>query len=424
MAKETAINGGLRARRLALASTISLVCLLPGLVLASEWLSDDTFNQITIDVQVELDARYAAAQSANELFPGATFAFGLPDGRVAKFTVGYSDLEKKLPMRSDSRMPSGSIGKTYVAAVAMSMVEDGLLQLDGRIGTWLGDEPWFARLPNGDSITLLHLLNHSSGIIDHVFDTDSQFQDYLTQQFDSDNAAGSIDPRELVRFVLDKEPLFPAGEGFHYTDTGYLLVGIIIEKATGSGYYEELTRRLLVPLNLRQTTPLDHRDIAGIAQGYAPESQRLFGLPYEVVDEGALVFDPSLEWTGGGLVTTSEDLVRWAVALFSSKAIARPYVDEMLNSIAKPEHYADEPGRNFGYGLGINVAHTRLGVAYHHGGFFPGYNSLLAYFPDVDIAVGMQINTDQSNLEEHFDALVKVIMGHVSRETSAVDRSH
>lgn len=119
MARATSIMDALRARRLWLATTTSLVWLLPGLLLAAERLSDDAFDQIRIEVQAELDARYAAVQSANELFPGATFAFGLPDGRVAKFTVGYSDVEKKLPMRSDSRMPSGSIGKTYVAAVAM-----------------------------------------------------------------------------------------------------------------------------------------------------------------------------------------------------------------------------------------------------------------------------------------------------------------
>jgi len=400
-----------------------LVSLLSTVACEAERLSDVAFDELRIKVQAELDARYLAAQDTSELFPGATLAFALPDGRVASFGTGFSDIEKQLPMRPESRMPAGSIGKTYVAAVALDMVDDGLLDLDGRIERWLGDEPWFARLPNANTITLRHLLNHSSGIMDHVFDADSLFQDYLKEQLSEDDVTRSFDPRDMVRFVLDREPLFPAGEGFHYTDTGYLLVGMVIEVAGPSSYYEELARRLLVPLNLDQTTPLDRREIAGIAQGYAPESQRLFGLPDKVVADGALVFDPSLEWTGGGLATTSEDLVRWAVALFSGKAIGQRQVNAMLHSIAAPDHYADDQERDYGYGLGVNVAHTALGVAYRHGGFFPGYNSMLAYFPDTGIAVAMQINTDQSSIEKHFDALAEIVVSRVSGETSIAPSS-
>jgi D-alanyl-D-alanine carboxypeptidase len=338
----------------------------------------------------------------------------MPDGRVSEFAIGFSDVEKKIAMSTDSRMPSGSIGKMYVAAVALSMVEDNSLDLDGRINQWLGDEPWFERLPNRDKISLRHLLNHSSGIIDHVFDTESEFQDYFREQVSADDVEHTIDPRDMVRFVLDREPLFPAGDGFHYTDTGYILVGMIIEKMSGSTYYEELSRRLLVPLKFEMTSPLNRRDLDGLSQGYAPESQQLFGLPYEVVVDGALVFDPSLEWTGGGLVTSSHDLVRWATALFEGKAIPKQYLDEMLNSVAVPEHFDDDPGQTYGYGLGVSIAHTEFGVAYRHGGFFPGYNSLLAYFPDFGIAVAMQINTDRSRIEDHFDAVVEIIVNSVS----------
>lgn len=386
--------------------------------IAQEPLSDVAFQQLKADVQAQLDRRYKASQDNDELFPGATFAFELPDSRTAGFAVGFSDVKKRLLMQSESRMPSGSIGKTYVAATVMAMVDDGLLNLDGTIDRWLGDESWFERLPNRDTITVRHLLNHSSGIIDHVFESDSQFPQFLREQLDSNTATRAFDPRDLVRFVLDREQLFPAGDGFHYSDTNYILLGMIIEKASQSPYYSELAARFLKPLHLERTSPLNRRDVEGLATGYAPESQRLFGLPLEIVNDGQLAFDPSLEWTGGGLVSTSEDLVRWAVALFSGKALPSKQVDEMLHSIAVPEHYSDDPGRDYGYGLGINVAHTSLGVAYRHGGFFPGYNSMLAYFPDTGIAVAMQINTDQSNIEEHFEALAEIVVSRVSRERS------
>ena len=405
-------------RRVPFAAIACVFVLLFEVSIAEEPLSDVAFQQLKADVQAELDRRYKAAQDTDELFPGATFAFVLPDGRTAGFAVGFSNVEKRLPMQSESRMPSGSIGKTYVAATVLGMVDDGLLDLDGTIDRWLGDETWFERLPNRGTITVRHLLNHSSGIIDHVFESDSQFPQFLREQLDANTATRAFDPRDLVRFVLDREPLFPAGEGFHYSDTNYILLGMIIEKASQSPYYSELSTRLLKPLHLEQTSPLNRRDVEGLATGYAPESQRLFGLPLEIVSGGQLVFDPSLEWTGGGLVSTSEDLVRWATALFSGKALPSKQVDEMLHSIAVPEHYSDDPERDYGYGLGINVAHTPLGVAYRHGGFFPGYNSMLAYFPDAGIAVAMQINTDQSSIEKHFDALAEIVVSRVSGETS------
>jgi len=379
-------------------------------------LSNDAFEQLGKDVQNELDARYKAAQTTDEFFPGATVSFALRDARMTRFAIGFSEIEEKTAMSTESRMPAGSIGKTFVAAVTLSMVSDGTLDLDGKIIKWLGDEPWFNRLPNHNMITLRHLLNHSSGLIDHVFDTGSGFQDYMKRQLILGNTKRAIDPRELVQFILDKKPLFPVGEGFHYSDTGYILVGLIIEKASGSSYYEELTNRFLKPLNLKLTSPLSQRKVVGLAQGYAPKSQQLFGLPYKVLDAGTFVFNPSLEWTGGGVVSNSQDLVRWAKALYEGKAIGQPYLNEMLNSVATPEQGRDALSRIYGYGLGISIAKTKYGTMFRHGGFFPGYNSMMAYFPDRGIAVAMQINSDSSKIEEHFEAIIKIIIEAINSD--------
>ncbi len=218
--------------------------------------------------------------------------------------------------------------------------------------------------------------------------------------------------------------MFAAGEGFHYSDTGYILAGLIIEKASGSTYYEELASRFLRPLKLSRTTPFTRKDTEDLAQGYAPESRRLFGLPAKVLDDGIMVFDPSLEWTGGGLVTTSLDLVRWGIALFGGKAIGSHYLVEMLNSVAVPERVADQPGQTYGYGLGVSIVNTRFGIAYRHGGFFPGYNSLLAYYPEFGIAVAMQINADKTDLEEHFDAIVEIVVRIVTDNDLQTAENH
>ena len=127
--------------------------------------------------------------------------------------------------------------------------------------------------------TLQHLLNHSSGLIDHVFDAASGFANVLREQFDPAHATDALESRELVRFALDQKPMFRAGEGYHYAETGYILAGMIIEKAGGSTYYEELDRRLLQPLGLMQTSVMNRRKFAGLVSGYAPKARELLGSP-------------------------------------------------------------------------------------------------------------------------------------------------
>jgi len=390
-----------------------LICLLTG-TLYAEVLSGKIHEKLIKSVQDELDRQYRSAQMTEELFPGATVAFVLPDGKVMAFATGFSDIEKKTVMSVESRMPAGSIGKTFVSAVVLSMVSEGIFNLDEKIIKWLGDEPWFNRLPNHHMITLRHLLNHSSGLIDHVFDANREFQDYFKEHINSGNKGPRIDPTELVQFVLDREPLFPAGEGFHYSDTNYILVGLIIEKAGKLTYYEELANRFLTPLNLTHTSALTQKKLLNIAQGYAPKSQKLFGTSYTVLDNGTFTFDPSIEWTGGGVVSNTKDLARWAKVLFEGKVIKQPYLDEMLKSVSTPMQGRDIAGRAYGYGLGVSIVKTNYGTAFRHGGFFPGYNSMLAYFPDFKIAVAMQINSDNTKIEEHFEAIVKLIIGTIA----------
>ena len=101
--------------------------------------------------------------------------------------------------------------------------------------------------------------------------------------------------------------------------------------------------------------------------------------------------------------------MRWAKALFEGKAIDYDSVDEMLDSVANPVQGQDDSGREYGYGLGVSIAKSEFGTMYRHGGFFPGYNSMLVYFPDHRIAVAIQINSDDSKIEEHLDAVLKIV---------------
>lgn len=331
--------------------------------------------------QAELEALQAQYR-----FPGATAAYRLPDGTIGAAACGLADVESSLPMTPDSRMLAASIGKMFVGATAVALAQEGLLDLDGPIAAWLGDRAWFTRLPNHETITLRHLLRHQSGLANHV--EDERFKIAWSEQRDRETAA--MPPEGLIRFVLDQEPLFAAGESWHYSDTGYLLVGLIIEAATGCSYEETVSRRFLDPLALTLTTPSDRCELPGLATGYLGPDNPL-GLPARTtLAPGVMAWHPGLEWTGGGLVSNPQDLVAWAGALFTGCALPEPYLEAILSSAAVGD---EDSGTRYGLAVALHQDGP-LGPTYGHSGWIPGYCSSLRYYPRSGLAIAFQINTD------------------------------
>ena len=337
-------------------------------------------------------------------FPGATAAFILSDGRCAGFATGYADREEAIAMTPDTRLLPASIGKTFVAAVALSLLQEGKLGLDDKIEGWLGEESWFERLPNHRDITLRHLLTHSGGLADHVNDLRFAFAARKWLAADPPEPDRAFTPREQIEFILDRAPLFPAGKGYAYTDTGYLIVGLIIERVSGTTYYEELQKRFLTPLKLSLTGPANRRDIPGLSSAYVAEDN-LFGLPVKIVQNSVMVFSPASEWTGGGLVSNAKDLVRWGKLLYEGDALDKPYLEDLLESGFR------DPSKKGGYGLGVSIDESEFGKVYGHGGWTPGYLSRLAYFADHKTAIAVQVNSDDvdEGLRADFLKLAKVL---------------
>jgi len=189
----------------------------------------------------------------------------LPDGRLIGIASGLADQELRTPMPRDAKMLAASVGKTFVAAVALALAKEGKLGFGDKIEKWLGGEDWFPRLPNAGGITIRHLLTHSSGLPDHVHDPRYPEERERQRRLNPDWAP--TEP-QIIRYILDKAPLFEPGRGYSYTDTGYHLLGLIIEKASGSRYYDEVRRRFLVPLGLTLTIPSNRRDLPGLVPGY------------------------------------------------------------------------------------------------------------------------------------------------------------
>jgi D-alanyl-D-alanine carboxypeptidase len=328
---------------------------------------DESLARILQKMQAGLDEARLSSK-----FPGATVGFVLPDGRAASVSTGFADLETKTRLKPSDRLLAGSIGKTFVAAVTLKLVEEGKLTLDEKIERWLGNESWFARLPNAKEITLRMLLNHSSGIRNHV---DDGFVKALFK-----GSGRDIKYEEIIARVLDKKPLFAAGKGFNYSDTNYILVGLIVERVTGKTLYDEITENFLKPLKLERTIPSNSLTLPEAANGYFENKPVIVG--------GKFIVNPQWEWAGGGFASTAEDLARWARYLYSGDALEKKSMDEMLGSTTT--------GDGAGYGLGVEIVPSKWGKAYGHDGEFPGYLSDMRYFPRYKIAVAVMVNSDET----------------------------
>jgi D-alanyl-D-alanine carboxypeptidase len=315
-------------------------------------------------------------------FPGATIAFSLPDGVLGEAAVGYADLEHHRKMRPQDRMLAGSVGKTFVSATLLQLVDSGDIRLDEKVEAKLGDKPWFDRIPNAHDLTVRMLLNHTSGIPDHV--EMQAFADAVRK-----DPWHVWKPEELLAFIFNKPPLFPAGKGWSYADTNYILVGMIIERITHDTLYAEIEKRFLGPLHLSSTEPSDHADLKGLVPAYA-DLTLSYGQPRKMAEHEHYDFNPQFEWAGGGYISNSADLARWVKVLYQGRLFRPETFRELIKGVDTP--------RGYKYGLGVYIRQTALGMAYGHGGQIPGYYTITAYYPDKNLSVAMQFNTDDSKL--------------------------
>lgn len=326
-------------------------------------------------LQLKLDEWHKAGS-----FPGATVGVVLANGESFGLAVGVSERETKRPMTPGDRMLAGSVGKTFAAATALQLIKEGKIGLDDKIEKYLGREEWFARLPNAREITVRQLMNHTSGLVRY------EFKEQFTKDLTS-NPEKVWKPAELVSYLLEEKAPFEAGKGWDYSDTNYIVLGMIIEKVTGRKFYDEANRRLIRPLKLTDTIPQDGPKLTGVIQGYAGANNPFGGTDAMIVN-GKFAINPQFEWTGGGYVSTAHDLARWAKMIYEGKAFAPDLLPQVLDGVAAPML-----GRETRYGLGVIIRKTAAGTAYGHSGFFPGYMTDMMYFPEHKVAVAVQVNT-------------------------------
>jgi D-alanyl-D-alanine carboxypeptidase len=285
---------------------------------------------------------------------GATGAIGLVDAgaNVSATAVGVARLDPPRPLRVSDQVRAGSIAKTVIATITLQLVGEGRLRLDDTIERWLP-----GMVPNGAAITIRMLLNHTSGIFDYTADPDW-------------NAAVFADPdrhwspQELVAVGTAHSPLFPPGQGLAYSNTGYILIGLVLEKVTGQPVQDLMWQRVVRPLHLHGTFLATSARFRGAyAHGYFPPS--LTGDGY--LDASS--FHPSIGWAAGALVSTAPDLARFYQALLSGRLLTPALLNEMTTTVTGPDY----PG--IGVGLGIWSVETPCGTVWGHEGGIPGYKT-------------------------------------------------
>lgn len=319
-------------------------------------------------------------------FPGATLAFVLHDGTQYQFAAGLSDIEMNIKMKPTDRMFSGSQGKTYVSAIVLQLIDEGKLNLDEPIKTYFEMDDWFTRLPNHADITVRNLMNHTGGLPRYVFN-----ETFWKEVMNTPDRVWK--PEELLSFILDDPPLHPTGKGWAYSDTDYIVLGMIIEKICKNTYYNELEERILKPFKLKDTIPSNKRVLPGLIPGYTGNNSPPFNLPEKPLSDDKYVINPQFEWTGGGLISTSLDLARWAKTVYEGNVFSKQMMREML----KPVNFRTGQPDSAGYGLGVFIYNSQRGLAYGHSGIFPGYQTDMLYFPKIECGIAMQINADQTS---------------------------
>jgi D-alanyl-D-alanine carboxypeptidase len=293
---------------------------------------------------------------------------------ITQAASGVADLRTGRPMRPWLHYRVGSVTKPFVATVVLQLVAEGRLSLQDTVQRWLP-----GILPYGDQVTIRQLLNHTSGVPDYTLEPIVRLYTFPHARF------RVWTPRELVALVADQPPAFPPGTAWSYSNTGYILAGMIVEAATGHKLGQELARRIFRPLGMRDTFfPVNRPTIPRpYARGYSID-------PF-AQEQGPLldltVLNPSLAWAAGALISNLGDLEHFFRALLRGRLLPPRLLAAMTTPVP-----TGRPG--FGYGLGLVVIDTPAGRLLGHDGAIPGFLNIVLSTENGRRQVGVMMNEE------------------------------
>ncbi|QRO01871.1 beta-lactamase family protein [Archangium violaceum] len=320
-----------------------------------------------------------------EDLPGVTASLRLQDCTWHGAT-GKSSMEPATDMKAEDRLRAGSITKTYVATVMLQLQAEGKLSLDAPLSTWFPD------FPRANEITVRRLLNHTSGAANYT-----TLPDFAAQL--ESNPGKVWTPEELIALGASASPEFEPGTKWSYSNTNYILAGLIIEKVTGTPLTQQLHTRIFEPLGLKNTgldglEPLPALTVRGYIRP-SPESTTWM----DYTD----VLHPSAAGSAGALASTADEVSAFYQALLGGSLLPPQQREEMRQwvSLQSPEYPA--------YGLALAKLPTPAGELHCHDGNIPGFSALAGYLPERKAAVAVLINKEDANAVGTLGRLLEIL---------------
>jgi len=295
---------------------------------------------------------------------GLSVSATLPDGTWLA-AAGIADTGEDLEKSDLFRI--GSVSKVFTATVLLQLHDEGVLAIDDPLDDWLPG--WW----DDEGITLRHLLQHTSGIVSYNY----------VGNFDQ---AAEYEPIELVQWAKDNgpDPKFEPGSEYDYSNTGFVLLGLVIEEATGRPFHVELRERIIDPLGLDSTFFPPAEDIPC-------DQARGFSGGVDVTD----LADTSMGWTAGGMVSTARDVNTFQLALQEGELLAPGTLAEMNTEVILPD------GTGTYYGLGIFSSYDGdYGWSYGHTGGISGFSSYMYTVTGLDGSVTVLVNEEGQDLDD------------------------
>jgi D-alanyl-D-alanine carboxypeptidase len=341
--------------------------------------SDEAFPP---EVQLQLEHVVETAL-AETYTPGALVGVWVPGRGTWTMAAGIGDLATAAPMTLADHFRIASTTKTFTATVVLQLVEEGRLALDDRLGHFI------TGIPNGEAITIRQLLGMSAGIYNFIYDP------LIAVDYVADPLL-PFSPEQVVEIVRAHGVAdFPPDAEVRYSDTNYVLLGLIIEQVTGRSVAAEITDRIILPLGLTGTSYPETPEMpAPYAHGYLGEQP---GEPLRDVTRST----PAVAAAAGAMISTVADLKTWADALATGTLLSPALQAERLRF----RRFAQWP---LSYGLGILEGYGFLG---HSGGIF-GYSSWMLYDPDTRATLVMVTNrasTEGGTVNPILDGILRLL---------------
>jgi D-alanyl-D-alanine carboxypeptidase len=341
--------------------------------------------------------------------------------RTLKVRAGYGNMTNKTPVPWNARFRIGSLTKPFVAATVLQLVGEGRLSLDTTVEELL---PGVVRGNGNDGrrITVRQLLQHTSGLPEYLQEMPHIFtlEGFQKHRFDT------VTPKQAVGLAMRHAPDFAPGTSWSYSNTGYMLAGMIIEAVTGRTWQEEVRQRIVRPLRLTQTVLPGTR--VGIPRPHAIGYERFAGpgaTPEdpkysEAID--ATLQNPSWGGAAGEIISTTRDTQRFLRALIGGKLLRPAELAEMKRTVPTNEGFRSNwPGAR--YGLGLLWIPNSCGGSWSHGGDIPGYMTRNGISADGRRSVMVSINTDtlqrQPGVPAPVHDVTTQLIGHALCSTDA-----